>query len=126
MRYIRSIFVLASLVVVLPIAGQTQPNAASPKAAPKTQGSDSLELKVSPELKQSLDELARSVEALALRIANDPHLRAAALQVATGFVTTAQQVVAEQGDAIETALKTAAERIATAETARKRQQTTRP
>lgn len=121
MRFIRSIFLLASLVVALPIAGQTQP-----KLTPKTQVSDSLELKVSPELKKSLDELARSVEALALRIANDPQLRAAAVQVATGFVTTAQQVVAEQGDAIETALKTAAERIATAETARKRQQTTRP
>jgi len=121
MRFIRSILVLASLLVALPLAGQAQPN----KPAPKSQ-LDSLELKVSPELEKSLDELARAVEALALRIANDPHLRAAAVQVATGFVTTAQQVVAEQGDAIEQALKTAAERIATAETARKKQQTTRP
>lgn len=126
MRFIRSFVVLASLVVALPLAGQTSPNKTPPKAAPNSQLRDSLELKVSPELKRSLDELARAVEGLALRIANDPHLRAAAVQVATGFVTTAQQVVAEQGDAIEQALKTAADRIATAETARKRQQTTTP
>ena len=126
MRFIRSIVLLSSLVVALPLAGQTHPHKTSPKAAPKSQLSDSLELKLSPELKKSLDELARAVEGLALRIANDPHLRAAAVQVATGFITTAQQVVAEQGDAIEQGLKTAAERIAAAETARKRQQTTRP
>jgi hypothetical protein len=126
MRFIRSIVVLASFVAALPLAGQAQPEKNSPKATPISQLSDSLELKVSPELKKSLDELAQAVESLALRIANDPHLRAAAVHVATGFVTTAQQVVAEQGDAIEQALKTAADRIATAETARKRQQTTRP
>jgi len=126
MRFIRSILVLASLLVAFPLAGQAQPNQNAPKVAPKSEVTDSLELKLSPELRKSLDELARSVEALALRIANDPHLRAAAVHVATGFVTTAQQVVAEQGDAIEQALKTAAERIATAETARKREQTTKP
>jgi hypothetical protein len=126
MRLIRSIFVLAALLVVAPLTAQSQPNKTSPTPAPKVQLSDSLELQVSPELKKSLDELAQAVEALALRIANDPHLRAAAVQVATGFVTTAQQVVAERGDAIEQALKTAAERIATAETERKRKQTTRP
>jgi hypothetical protein len=124
MRFIRSFVVLASLVVVTPLAAQTQPNNTSPK--PKIHLNDSLELKVSPELERSLDDLAKAVEGLALRIVNDPHLRAAAVQVATGFVTTAQQVVAEQGEAIEHALKTAAERIATAETERKRQQTTRP
>jgi hypothetical protein len=110
----------------VPLAAQSQPGKAAPKAAPKIQVNDSLELKVSPELEKSLDDLAQAVQSLALRIANDPHLRAAAVQVATGFVATAQQVVAEQGEAIEHALKTAAERIATAETARKRQQTTRP
>jgi predicted metal-dependent phosphoesterase TrpH len=122
MRFIRSILVLASLVIALPLAAQSQPD----KTSPKIQLGDSLDLKVSPELEKSLDELGKAVQALALRIANDPHLRAAAVQVATGFVTTAQQVVAEQGDAIEHALKTAAERIATAETERKRQQNTRP
>jgi len=126
MRSIRSILVLASLVLAVPLAAQAQPKKTSPQPAPKIQLSDSLELKVSPELEKSLDELAQAVQSLALRIANDPHLRAAAVQVATGFVTTAQQVVAEQGEAIEHALKTAAERIATAETERKRQQTPRP
>lgn len=113
-------------MVAAPVAAQTQPNKTAPKPAPKISLSDSLELKVSPELERSLDALAQAVEALALRVANDPHLRAAAVQVATGFVTTAQQVVAEKGDEIEQALKTAADRIATAETERKRRQTTRP
>ncbi len=122
MRFIRSILVLASLLAAAPLAAQTQPN----KTAPKIELGDSLDLKVSPELEKSLDELGAAVQALAVRIANDPHLRAAAIQVATGFVTTAQQVVAEQSGAIEEALKTAAERIANAETARKRQQTTSP
>jgi hypothetical protein len=126
MRLIRSVVVLASLLVAAPLAAQSQPGKAATKAPPKIQLNDSLELKMSPELERSLDALAQAVESLALRIANDPHLRAAAVQVATGFVTTAQQVVAEQGEAIEHALKTAAERIATAETERKRQQTTKP
>ncbi len=125
MRLIRSLLVLAPLLVAAPLAAQSQPGKTTPKTAPKIH-LDSLELKVSPELERSLDELAQAVQSLALRIANDPHLRAAAVQVATGFVTTAQQVVAEQGEAIEHALKTAAERIATAETERKRQQTTKP
>jgi hypothetical protein len=126
MRPIRSLLVLASFLLAAPLAAQSQPGKTAPKSAPKIQLNDSLELKMSPELEKSLDDLAQAVQSLALRIANDPHLRAAAVQVATGFVTTAQQVVAEQGEAIEHALKTAAERIATAETARKRQQTTRP
>jgi len=126
MRLIRSLPVLASLLVAAPLAAQSQPGKTTPKPAPKIEVSDSLELKISPELRRSLDALAQAVEGLALRIANDPQLRAAAVQVATGFVTTAQQVVAEQGEAIEHALKTAADRIATAETERKRQQTTKP
>jgi predicted lipid-binding transport protein (Tim44 family) len=60
---------------------------------------------------QALDDLAAAVQALATRIASDPEIKAAAMQVASGVVTTAQQVVAEQSVAIEGALKTAAERI---------------
>jgi len=126
MRLIRSILALASFAVVVPVAAQT-PTAKSPaKTGTTIQVGDSLDLKPSPELQKSLDELAAALQALALRIANDPQLRAAAVQVATGFVVTAQQVVSEQSVVIQEALKTAAERIATAETGRKRQQTTRP
>src|SRR5688500_20196767 len=118
MRFIRSILVLASLLVAFPLAGQAQPNQTAPKVAPNSEVTDSLELKLSPELRKSLDELARSVEALALRIANDPHLRAAAVHVATGFVTTAPTVVAVQGDAIWIGLRSASYRMVTSGDAR--------
>jgi len=83
----------------------------TPPPAPKASVRDSLELKPSPELKKSLDDLAAAVQALATRIASDPQIKAAALHVATSAVTTAQQVVREQSVVIEGALKTAADRI---------------
>ncbi len=126
MRLIRSIVALAAFTVALPLAAQEQPGKSPAKAGTTIQLSDSMELKPSPELQKSLDELAAAVQALALRIANDPQLRAAAIQVATGFVTAAQQVVAEKSVVIQEALKTAAERIATAETARKKQPAKQP
>ena len=126
MRLIRSIVAVAAFAAALPLAAQTNPGKAKPKESMTILLSDSLELKPSPELQKSLDELAAAVQALALRIANDPHLRAAAVQVATGFVTTAQKVVAEQSDVIQEALKTAAERIATAETTRRKPPTSKP
>jgi hypothetical protein len=81
------------------------------------QPDDSLKLKPSPELQKSLDELAAAVQTLALRIASDPELKAAAMQVAAGFVTTAHQVVTEQSVVIQEALKTAADRISAAQSA---------
>lgn len=126
MRLIRSIIGLASFTVVLPLAAEGQSGKAPAKSGATIHLSDSIELKPSAELQKSLDELAAAVQALALRIANDPQLRAAAIQVATGFVTTAQQVVAEKSVVIQEALKTAAERIATAETERKREPAKRP
>jgi hypothetical protein len=83
----------------------------TPPPAPKASARDSIEIKPSPELKKSLDDLAAAVQALASRIASDPEIKAAALHVATSAVTTAQQVVREQSVVIEGALKTAAERI---------------
>lgn len=77
--------------------------------------SDSLKLKPSPELKKSLDDLATALQALALRIASDPELKSAAMKVASGFVNTAQQVVTEQSVVLQGALKTAADRIAAAQ-----------
>lgn len=76
---------------------------------------DSVQLKPSPELQKSLDDLAAAVQALALRIASDPELKSAAMKVASGFVTTAQQVVTEQSVVLQVALKTAADRIAAAQ-----------
>jgi hypothetical protein len=77
--------------------------------------SDSLKLKPSPELQKSLDDLAAAVQALALRIASDPELKSAAMKVASGFVNTAQTVVTEQSVVLQGALKTAADRIAAAQ-----------
>jgi hypothetical protein len=126
MRFIRSIVVLASFAVAMPLAAQIQPEKESATRGTTIFLGDSLELKPSAELQKSLDELAAAVQALALRIANDPHLRSAALQVATGFINAAQQVVEENSVVIQEALKTAADRIATAETTRKGPTTKRP
>jgi hypothetical protein len=76
---------------------------------------DSVQLKPSPELQKSLDDLSAAVQALALRIASDPELKSAAMKVASGFVTTAQQVITEQSVVLQGALKTAADRIAAAQ-----------
>jgi outer membrane PBP1 activator LpoA protein len=73
--------------------------------------SDSVTFKASPELQKSLDQLAASVQALATRVATDPELHAAAIQLASSFVATAQQVVSEQAVVLEQALKTAAQKI---------------
>ena len=78
---------------------------------------DSVSFKPSPELQKSLEDLARAVQTLALRITSDPEIKSAAVHVASGFVNTAQQVVAEQSVAIEQALKTAADRISAAQSA---------
>ena len=126
MRLIRSIVALAFFGAALPLAAQTKTDKTAPKPSTTVLLGDSVDLKLSPELKRSLDELAKAVESLALRIVNDPNLRTAALQVATGVVSTTQQVLAEQSDVIQEALKTAADRIATAETARRKQQTAKP
>ena len=96
MRLLRSIIALAAFAVALPLAAQTAPDKSAPKASAPILLIDSLELKASPELQKSLDDLAKAVEALALRIATDPAVRHAAVQVATGFVTTAQKVVADR------------------------------
>jgi hypothetical protein len=76
---------------------------------------DSVKFEPSPELKQSLDDLAASVQALVNRIKSDPKLRADAIHVASGLVSTAQQVVTEQSAVLEEALKTAADKIAAAQ-----------
>ncbi|HVS61458.1 MAG TPA: hypothetical protein VHE82_12265 [Gemmatimonadaceae bacterium] len=85
----------------------------SPKA--RVPVDDSVKFKPSPELQKSLDDLAASVQALAHRIASDPQIRSDAMRVASGLVTTTQRVVAEQSVVLQEALKTAADRIAAAQ-----------
>ncbi len=89
--------------------------AKDPVVKPKAQPADTVDFKPSPELQKSLEDLAAALQALGQRIASDPQIRAAAMQVASGAVTTAQQVVAEQSVHIEEALKAAAERISAAQ-----------
>jgi hypothetical protein len=102
-------------LAVTSAARSQQPTAKAPPAKSNSRAADSVLLKPSPELQKSLDQLAAAVQALVTRIANDPQVKTAAMQVATGAVTTAQQVVAEQSVNIEAILKTAAERISAAQ-----------
>jgi hypothetical protein len=112
MKRLALLFVLFACLATTSAARSQQPTSKTPAAGKQTIQVDSVKLKPSPELQKSLDELALAVQALALRIASDPELKAAAIQVASGLVTTAHQVVTEQSVVIQEALKTAAERIA--------------
>jgi len=106
------------LVLVVGLAATSAARSQQPTKVPATKPSsvsDTVSLKPSPELQKALDDLAAAVQALALRIASDQQIKAAAMQVASGAVITAQQVVAEQSVAIQEALKTAAERISAAQ-----------
>ena len=113
MKRIALLLVLVAGVATTSAARSQQPADKTPAAAKQsTRIDDSVKIKPSPELQKSLDELAAAVQALALRIASDPELKAAAMQVASGFLNTAQQVVTEQSVVLQDALKTAADRIA--------------
>ncbi len=113
MKRIALLFVLVAGLFATSAARSQQPAAKAPSVSkPTPQVDDSVKLKPSPELQKSLDELAAAMQALMLRIATDPQLKAAAIQVASGVVNTAQQVVTEQAVVLQGALKTAAERIA--------------
>jgi hypothetical protein len=98
-------------------AARSQQPAEKGTAAPKagSRADDSVRFAPSPELQKSLEDLAASMQALVQRIASDPQLRSDAMRVANGLVTTAQHVVTEQSGAIQEALKTAADRIAAAQ-----------
>ena len=111
MKRIALLMVLLIGLAVTSAARPQQPTAKTPASKPNSRAADSVLLKPSPELQKSLDDLAAAVQALVHRIASDPKIKAAAVQVATGAVTTAQQVVAEQSVNIADALKKAAESI---------------
>ena len=109
----RRIALLFVLVIGLAAASAARSQQPTPTGQPKPSAkvADSVVFKPSPELQKSLDELAAAVQTLAKQITSDPEIKTAAMNVASGFVTTAAQVIAEQSVAIEDALKTAAERI---------------
>ena len=110
MRRIALLFVLLIGLAAASAARSQQPvTPGQSKTAPSA--ADSVVFKPSPELQKSLDQLSAALQALAQRITSDPEIKTAAMNVASGFVTTAQQIIAEQSDVIEQALKTAAERI---------------
>jgi len=109
MRRIALLFVLIAGLAAASAARSQQP--VTTRANTATPARDSVVLKASPELQKSLDQLAASIQALAQRIASDPEIKTAAMNVASGFVTTAQQVIAEQSGVLEEALKKAAQQI---------------
>jgi hypothetical protein len=114
--------VIVGMVVAAPLAAQQQAAMVPEPRTATIQVNDSLKIKPSPELQKSLDDLAAAVQALALRVASDPQLRAAAILAASSFVATAQQAVAEQSVALQEGLKVAAERIAAVGAAQAAQQ----
>lgn len=110
MKRIAILLVLLIGLATTSAARSQQPTAPSGAKSPAA-SADSVSFKPSPELQKSLEDLAKAVQALATRIASDPEIKSAAIQVASGLVNTAQQVVAEQSVVIQHALKTASERI---------------
>lgn len=108
----RRIALLLVLVIGLAAASaaRSQQPVTSGRAEPAT-AKDSVVFKPSPELQKSLDQLAASIQALAQRVASDPEIKTAAMNVASGFVMTAQKVIAEQSGVLEEALKKAAQQI---------------
>ena len=108
------LLVLFAAVAASAARSQQPAGKSSGSAKPRTVD-DSLKFRPSPELQKSLEELAASVQALAQRIASDPKIRSDAMRVASGLVNTTQRVVTEQSVVIQDALKTAADRIAAAQ-----------
>jgi hypothetical protein len=96
-------------------ARSQQPAGKTPTPAKPRTVEDSIRFKPSPELQKSLEDLAASVQALAQRIASDPKIRSDAMRVASGLVSTTQRVVTEQSVVIQDALRTAADRLAAAQ-----------
>jgi hypothetical protein len=115
MKRLALLLVLGAALAATSAARSQQPETNSPTGKTSSRGRDSVDYEPSPELRKSIQDLAASVQALANRIAADPKIRADAIRVASGLVATAQQVVTEQSVVIEGALKTAADKIAAAQ-----------
>lgn len=120
MKRLALLLVLFACLATTSAARSQQPTSKSAAPGRENVQRDTLDIKASPELQQALDDLAAAVQALARRITSDPELKAAAIQVASGLVTTAHQVVSEQSGVIQEALKTAADRISAQSTQQQR------
>ena len=114
--------------LLLAIAALTTLTVASPATAQSAVTTDTTAAQRSPSAQVSTDEaldnlqkaaaeLSRAVEIAAVKIANNPEIKTAALQVAAGAVSVAQQSLAEHLKMIEAALNAAARQIAAAQTA---------
>jgi hypothetical protein len=117
MKRLTLLLVLCAALAGTSAARSQQPDTTSASAKNNRHHQDSVEFTPSPELRKSLENLAASVQALANRIASDPKIRSDAIRVASGLVATAQQVVTEQSVVLEGALKSAADKIAAAQSA---------
>lgn len=108
-----------SVMIGAPIAvnAQQSPAKAPPSATIITDSKDTLVLRSSPELERAVQDLAAAVQALALKVATDPKLRSAAIEVASGFIKVAEQSVTEHSVVIQEALRNAAQKIAAAQAA---------
>jgi hypothetical protein len=111
MKRIALLFVLVMGLAAASAARSQQPGNESVARPNGKSAADTVDFKPSPELQKSLQDLAAALQALAQRIASDPQVKSAAMQVASGAVITAQQVIAEQSVHIQEALKAAADRI---------------
>jgi hypothetical protein len=103
-----------ALVILAAAPAQAQQAATSQRPAAASIGAgDTAAVVVSPELRQALDELAATLDALGRRIANDPEMRMAGVRVAQGMVGAAQLLVEMQTDILRVVLQRAADRLAT-------------
>ncbi len=67
-------------------------------------------------LQKAAEDLSKAVEVVAVKVVNSPEIQVAALQVAAGAVSFAQQSLADQLKMIEAALNAAVRQIAAAQT----------
>ena len=117
MRKLSGLLALAALFVM---ASVTQ--AQSGAVAPAVSDSSAKAAQPTPQealdnLQKAAEDLSKAVEVAVAKVANSPELKTAALQVAAGAVTIAQQSLAEQLKTIEAALNAAARQIAAAQAA---------
>ena len=66
------------------------------------------------DVQRAADELARTVEAVAKKVAHDPKIKVAALKLATQSVNAAQIIVEQQAETLQSLLDTLAREMAAA------------
>ena len=66
------------------------------------------------DVQRAADELARTVEAVAKKVAQDPKIKVAALKLATQSVNAAQIIVEQQAETLQSLLDTLAREMAAA------------